>query len=294
VERVLRLLSRAFPRPDFASWQRCELLLPHALEGARHREVWQVETGEAGLLLYHTSWYLRQRARYAEALPLYQRALSIREQVLGPDHPDVAFPLYGLARVYLLLERYEAALPVFERALSLDEQALGPDHPSVAFDLNSLADLARCQGRYADALSLGERALAIREQALGPGHQEVAQSLVTLGELARDQHQDEEARLLFERALAIQEQALGSTHPSVAESLAHLGRLLERQSHLEEALPLLERALVIWEQTAPEHPNTFACRETLATLLLRLGRDAEAILLEARAQVQRQAPPAAS
>jgi kinesin light chain len=32
-----------------------------------------------------------------EALPLCQRALAIREKVLGPDHPDVAKQLNNLA-----------------------------------------------------------------------------------------------------------------------------------------------------------------------------------------------------
>jgi len=33
-------------------------------------------------VLYHA------QGRYADAEPLYQRALALRERVLGPDHPD--------------------------------------------------------------------------------------------------------------------------------------------------------------------------------------------------------------
>ena len=32
----------------------------------------------------------RAQGRYADAEPLYKRALAIREKALGPDHPDVA------------------------------------------------------------------------------------------------------------------------------------------------------------------------------------------------------------
>ena len=42
-------------------------------------------------LLYQT------QGQYAEAAPLYQRALAIREQALGPTHPDVATSLNNLA-----------------------------------------------------------------------------------------------------------------------------------------------------------------------------------------------------
>ncbi len=38
--------------------------------------------------------------RVAEAVPLAQRALAIREKTLGLDHPDVATALYTLAILY--------------------------------------------------------------------------------------------------------------------------------------------------------------------------------------------------
>ena len=34
---------------------------------------------------------------YDQALPLYQRALKIREKALGPEHPDTAISLNNLA-----------------------------------------------------------------------------------------------------------------------------------------------------------------------------------------------------
>ena len=45
---------------------------------------------EAALLLNQAGYYLRQRARYQEAEPLWRRALAIRESALGTDHPDTA------------------------------------------------------------------------------------------------------------------------------------------------------------------------------------------------------------
>ena len=40
------------------------------------------------------------QGHYAEAEPLYQRALAIREQVLGARHPHVATSLNNLAGFY--------------------------------------------------------------------------------------------------------------------------------------------------------------------------------------------------
>ncbi len=40
------------------------------------------------------------QGRHAEAEPLYQRSLAIREAALGPEHPDVATGLNNLAELY--------------------------------------------------------------------------------------------------------------------------------------------------------------------------------------------------
>ena len=42
----------------------------------------------------------RVQGRYAEAEPLYKRALAIVEKALGPEHPHVATGLYELATLY--------------------------------------------------------------------------------------------------------------------------------------------------------------------------------------------------
>jgi len=40
------------------------------------------------------------QGKYAEAEPLYQRALAISEKTLGPEHPQVATSLNNLALLY--------------------------------------------------------------------------------------------------------------------------------------------------------------------------------------------------
>ena len=41
----------------------------------------------------------REQGQYAEAEPLYQRALAIAEKALGPEHLEVAMSLNNLAAV---------------------------------------------------------------------------------------------------------------------------------------------------------------------------------------------------
>ncbi len=60
--------------------------------------------------LYHA------QARYAEAEPLYKRALAIWEKALGLDHPNVATALNNLAALYRATKRDEEAETLKQRA----------------------------------------------------------------------------------------------------------------------------------------------------------------------------------
>ena len=112
------------------------------------------------------------QGKYEEAEPLYQRSLTIREKVLGPEHPDVATSLNNLAALYDAQGKYEEAEPLYQRSLTIREKVLGPEHPDVANSLNNLAALYDAQGKYEEAEPLYQRSLTIREKVLGPeGHQ---------------------------------------------------------------------------------------------------------------------------
>ena len=157
--------------------------------------------------LHNLALVYQEQGRYAEAEPLFKRALAIYEKALGPEHPDVATILNNLAFVYRAQGRYAEAEPLFVRALAIYEKALGPEHPNVATSLNNLAFVYRAQGRYADAEPLYKRALAISEKALGPEHLEVATTLNNFARVYQAQGRYD-AEPLFKRALAIREKAL--------------------------------------------------------------------------------------
>ncbi len=91
-EAILQAVDQLFPFGEFATWEVCQRYLPHAMLCAESIEHWTISSETAAHLLYNVASYLDDRAQYPEAEPLYQRALAIREQVLGPEHPDAARP----------------------------------------------------------------------------------------------------------------------------------------------------------------------------------------------------------
>ena len=87
---------------------------------------------------------LQDKGRYAEAEPLHRRALAIREQALGPGHPDTAVSLNNLGALIHAQGRYAEAEPLARRALAICQAALGHDHPqSVQFRANLTKLLSR-------------------------------------------------------------------------------------------------------------------------------------------------------
>jgi len=78
----------------------------------------------------------------AGAQALYQRALAIRERVLGPEHPDTATTLNNLGGLLYLQGDRSGARSLLERALASRLKILGPDHPHTKATLDSLRILA--------------------------------------------------------------------------------------------------------------------------------------------------------
>jgi CHAT domain-containing protein/Tfp pilus assembly protein PilF len=220
---------------------------------------------------------LFRAGKFAEAIPLAQRSLAIREKVLGSDHPFVARSLDDLAVLYDEQGRYEEAESVLKRALMIDEKALGPDHPGVAAMLNTLATIYYFESRYVDAEPLAKRALTIYENAFGPDHPAVGTALHTLATLYYEQRRYAEAEPLYKRALAIQERALGPDHPGVTGTLINLGVLYRNQRRYAEAELLYKRALAIQKKALPpDHPDVAMALNNLGELYRYQDRYAEA------------------
>jgi CHAT domain-containing protein/tetratricopeptide (TPR) repeat protein len=215
--------------------------------------------------------------KYADAMPLARRSLSIAERELGADHPAVATPLNNLAMVYLSQGNYAAAEPLFKRSIAIKERAVGANHQDVAQLLNNLAGLYDTQGRHAEAEQMHKRSLAIREGAKGVDHPDVAESLNNLASLYHTQGRYKEAEALHKRSLAIRQKALGLTHPDVANSLNNLADLYDTQGRYSEAEPLHRRSLAIREKVlGANHPQVAASLNNLAALYDTQGRYAEA------------------
>jgi tetratricopeptide (TPR) repeat protein len=114
-----------------------------------------------GLDLNNLAGVYWAQGRYAEAEPLLQRALAIREQALGSTHLYLAQILNNLGEVYWARGRYAEAKSLYQRAFALWEQAGGPNHLEAAHSLGKAASLLAQHQQLARAHDLFERARQI-------------------------------------------------------------------------------------------------------------------------------------
>ncbi len=116
-------------------------------------------------MILHNLGVLRNSLRYyAAAEALLRRALSIREQRLGPDHPTVASSLNSLAAIHWNQGRVSKAELLWRRSLGIVEQAQPAEYSVVMEILNRLAALYIQQRKYSKAEPLLRRLSASQEK----------------------------------------------------------------------------------------------------------------------------------
>ena len=140
--------------------------------------------------------HYRDESMYADAEALYNRALRVREAVVGPKDAELIGTLDSLAYVLFGLKKYPEAEEAYKRLLAIWESSGGPDHPMVALTLDKMAVFYIEQKRFEEAESVTTRALSIRANSVIDSSQRVARTLA-------GQRKTDEAADLYERTLRV-------------------------------------------------------------------------------------------
>lgn len=229
-------------------------------------------------ILYET------QGQYGEALPLYLRALDIRQKNLGPEHFKVANTMANLGRLYQAMGHYQHALPLMERALAVQERHLDAKDPQIATILNNLATLYLLMGDNQQALPLMQQALAINEGALGAEHPDTIALVSNMAAVYLDAKEYEKALALLLRSYEVTEKNFGSEHPTLAVIFNDLAGIYQIIGQYEQALSLFQRALAIQEKSfGPEHPDVATRLINLAGLYDAMKNYQKALPLVVRA-----------
>ena len=242
---------------------------------------------------------LKKQEEYAEAEPIYHRALTQAERKHGPEHPLVMDCLLALAELLTTLARYDEAEVLTRRAVGSFDKP-GMDAKDRAHALNGLATVLASEGKHAEAEQLFRRALGVYENEMWTDHGQdrspetevsrfwlpihYAGALNRLARLLYQQRRYSEAEPLFRRALAVEEETRGANHPDVAYKLNNTANVLCRLGRYAESEPLHRRAVRILDETlGPDHQQTALAMASLGATFAALDRYAEAEPLLRRA-----------
>ena len=144
------------------------------------------------------------------------QARAIWEQSLGPDHPDIAHSLHGLAELACKQGHYQKAGELCERVLGIRTQIFGVDHHEIARCFTLMAKLSLALEQYERAEALYTQALVILERSGLSQHPRAAKVLVGLAHLHQATGNDEEALTCAPRP--------GNAEASIGNAASRCGR----------------------------------------------------------------------
>jgi len=183
----------------------------------------------------------QQLGRFNEAEAFLKKALEIREDKLGKDHPLTAAIYHYLAGLYLHMGRFEEAETFYKKALEIVEKTPGKEIET-ASTYNNLAVLYRQMGRFEEAETFFKKALEIVEKTPGKDHPETASTYNNLAVLYRQMGRFEEAEAFFKKALEIREDKLG-LHPHYFDTALALSLVALKIGHKDLAVETLCQTL---------------------------------------------------
>jgi tetratricopeptide (TPR) repeat protein len=228
------------------------------------------------------AWALTRAGKGDAALAKLKEAAQLAEQALGPDHPDVAAPLLGMANLLEVSVKVDEAEPLYQRGFAILEKALGAEHARTFSAMYAYAEILARQGKHALAEPLFERTLANWEKTAQAENRISSLS----GQLARvyeAQAKYAQAEPLLERILGIEERRLGMSNTSLIYPLMNLAGNYVDQAKYDKAEPLYWRLLAIEESAKRQRVEVALPLTALAVLYSRQGRYGEAEKLLYRA-----------
>jgi len=209
------------------------------------------------------------------AMPLYREALTMREELLEPDAPDIIESKRLLALNLHTMAEFEEAESLYREVLEMTRRVYPEDGPEVTGALQNVGEILHAQGKVDEALDYLQEALArARDGEADP--LTTADIASELGVLLKNMDRPEEAEPLYREALEIRQRVLGD-HPFTAQSHNNLGVFLRGIGRDEEALEHAERALEVYRASLGDnHRDVGIAYSNLGSSYRDVGRLDEA------------------
>ncbi|MBN2314848.1 MAG: tetratricopeptide repeat protein [Sedimentisphaerales bacterium] len=214
----------------------------------------------------------RSLGEHEAAEPHLERAVKLRQEYLGTEHPDTLNSMNRLAWLYLDQARYEKAAEFLETAVSISRRAHGEEHFWTLSFANALGCVYYDTGRYEEAEKLYLKGVETALQVLG-GKNNVSLFMVgNLGGVYEAQGRYDEAKRRYLETLRLREGFWDDDNVWTLLYKGFLAGVYEKQKRYAEAERLYLDILSKQQRVlGEEHVYTLWSVEGLAHVYL--GKD---------------------
>jgi serine/threonine-protein kinase len=223
---------------------------------------------------------------YEPSIAMLEESLSLRQQSLGDDHPDVAASKNALAASLMRTANYERARALLDEALEVNRRKHGKSSAAVASTMFNLAELLHATGELEEAQRFASASIDIYTVQSDRYAVELAEAKNALARILRGKNDLDEAERLQREAIALVERHLGKDHPFIAYYLQNLAVVLQAQGELDAAEAMFYESIAVTRKVlGEEHDTLGGSLVMLGALLHNKGEfdDAEAAFRDALA-----------
>jgi eukaryotic-like serine/threonine-protein kinase len=212
----------------------------------------------------------------SEAQQQLERALAIRERMLGDNDPATWKSMDSLATLYRLEGKYAPAEPLRKKLLDARRRSLGERNPDTLDAMNNLALLYRYEGKRDLAEPLYVTAVDGLRKLKGVDRQRLT-TIANLAQLYKDQAKYSQAEQLYNEVLKAAPAVFGAEHPSTLVLMNNLAQVYLDEGRLAEAESLQRKVADADSRIlGAEHPYTLADRGNMARIYRDEGKYREA------------------
>ena len=186
-----------------------------------------------------------------ESAEVAEAAVRQFEEILDPDHPDLALAYDNLAVAHGRAGRYEEGAAWNLKAVETYALAVGTDHVDYAFALRNRAAFLRATDQLSRAEAAIREANEIMERKLGADTRDAAYGMVGLGRILKLQGRYEEAAEITQQAVSVydaSEDVMSGATLSAWKMLAEIHQLSGEAAQAQKELETLKARL----QAEPE------------------------------------------
>jgi hypothetical protein len=182
-----------------------------------------VESTERLAAEAYRSHSLSGQGKHADAEVILGKLLTVKQRVLGPEHPSTLVTAGNLARSLSGQGKYADAGRIQREVLRAQKCVLGPEHSRTLRTAGSLAQ------SLANAEAIQREVRAVQTHVLGPEHPETLMTANNLASSLLGQGKNVEAEVIYRELLGMRKGVLGPEHPSTLVTANNLARSLSGQ-----------------------------------------------------------------